>query len=387
MDFSYTDEQLALQETLQRFIARDYGFERRRELARSTLGFSAEVWSRFAELGLLGLPFPQEFGGLSGTAIDLMLVMESIGRGLLLEPFLSTVVLCGGLVRDAASESFKGSVLPQIGAGTLKLALAAYEAQGRYELSHVACTARPEGRATPGDAAGWRLSGRKTVVLDAPSADCFLVSARSSGHVSAPQGISVFLVRRDAPGLTLFAYPTQCGGRAADLDLRNVRVGAEAVIGTPERGLGILERAVDLGLAALCAEAVGIIASLNQATLTHLKTRKQFGVPLGKFQALQHRMADMLIAEEQARSMALIAAVHAESADALVRRRAVSGAKAYVGQAARLVGQQAVQLHGAMGVVDEVIVSHYFKRLTMIDLSLGDADYHFGRFSDVMASA
>jgi alkylation response protein AidB-like acyl-CoA dehydrogenase len=377
VDFNYSDEQIALQETLQRFIGRDYGFERRRELARSTLGFSAEAWARYAELGLLSLPFPEDFGGLGGTAVDLMLVMELAGRGLLLEPFLSTIVMCGGLIRDAASESLKRTMLPRIGAGELKLALACYEAAGRYELSQVACTAERRG-------GGWRLSGRKTVVLDAPSADYFLVSARSSGSAAERQGISVFLVGREAPGLTLFAYPTQSGGRAADLRLEGVALDAQALIGAPEMGLSIVERAVDTGVAALCAEAVGIIVALNEATLSYLKTRKQFGVPIGKFQALQHRMADMFIAAEQSRSMAVNAAVYADSEDPAVRRRAVSGAKAYVAQAARMVGQQAVQMHGAMGVVDDCIVSHYFKRLTMIELSLGDVDFHLARFSGML---
>ncbi len=378
MDFNYSNEQLALQETLQRFIGRDYGFERRRELARSPLGFSAEAWAQYADLGLLSLPFPEEFGGLGGNAVDIMLVMELVGRGLLLEPFSSTVVMCGGLIRDAASESLKRSMLPRIGAGELKLALACYEAAGRYELSRVECTAV---RGTE----GWRISGRKTVVLDASSADYFLVSARTGGDSADDHGISLFLVGREAAGVTTFAYPTQSGGRAADLHLVDVAVDASALIGAPGEGLAVVEHAVDRGIAALCAEAVGIIVALNEATLNYLKTRKQFGVPIGKFQALQHRMADMFIAAEQARSMAVIAAVYADSDDAAERRRAVSGAKAYIGQAARFVGQQAVQMHGAMGVVDDLIVSHYFKRLTMIDLSLGDVDYHLARFSDMLA--
>ena len=377
MDFNYSNEQLALQDTLRRFIDRDYGFERRRELARSSLGFSAEAWAQYADLGLLSLPFPEEFGGLDGNSVDVMLVMEFVGRGLMLEPFLSTVVMCGGLIRDAASDELRRTMLPRIGAGEIKVSLACYEGSARYELSRVACTAVRSG-------GGWRLSGQKTVVLDAPSADYFLVSARTGGAVADPRGMSVFLVGREAAGATTFAYPTQSGGRAADLRLENVVVDANALIGTPETGLAIVERAVDRGIAALCAEAVGIIMALNEATLNHLKTRKQFGVPIGNFQALQHRMADMFIAAEQARSMAVIAAVHADSDDAVARRRAISGAKAYIGQAARLVGQQAVQMHGAMGVVDDLIVSHYFKRLTMIDLSLGDVDFHLARFSDML---
>ncbi len=375
MDFRYSEEQLALQDTLQRFISRDYDFERRRALARSALGFSAEAWGQYAELGLLALPLPEQFGGLGGNGVDIMAVMETIGQGLLLEPYLTTVVLCGGLIRDAASEPVKTSMLPQIAAGKLKIALAAYEAAGRYDLAHVACTAA-------GTGGGWTLSGRKAVVLDAPSADCFLVSARGAGQLADADGISLFLVPRDAPGVTLLAYPTQSGSRAGDLVLNDVSVGPDAVIGEPGRALGIIERAVDRAIAALCAEALGIVTALNQATLNYLKTRKQFGVPIGAFQALQHRMAEMVIAAEQTRSMAIIAAVQVDDADAAKRRRAISGAKAYVGQAARFVGQQAVQLHGALGVVDDIIVSHYFKRLTMIDMSLGDADYHLGRFSE-----
>ena len=377
MEFNYSEEQLALQDTLQRFISRDYDFDKRRGFSASPLGHSAEAWSQYAELGLLALPFPEELGGLSGNAVDIMVVMEQFGQGLLLEPFLSTVVTCGGLLRDAASEALKQKLVPQIAAGKLKLSLAAYEAPGRYDLSYVACTARESG-------GNWRLSGRKAVVLDGASADYFLVSARSSGKTADRDGISLFLVPRDAKGLTSAAYPTQSGARAADLLLENVAVGAEALIGEPGRALPIIERAVDRAIAALCAEAVGIINALNQATLNYLKTRKQFGVAIGTFQALKHKMADMLIAAEQARSMAIIAAVHADSEDAAERHRAVSAAKAYLGQAGRLVGQHAVQMHGGMGVVDELIVSHYFKRLTMIDLSLGDADYHLASFSETL---
>jgi alkylation response protein AidB-like acyl-CoA dehydrogenase len=377
VDFNYSNEQIALQETLRRFISRDYGFDRRRELARSDLGFSAEAWAQYAELGLLSLSFPEEFGGLGGNAVDIMLVMEQIGSGLLLEPFLSSVVMCGGLIRDAGSDSLKANLLPRIGRGELKLALACYEAAGRYDLTRLACTAVRNG-------GGWRLSGQKIVVLDAPSADYFLVSARG-GDGDAGSAGSLFLIDRETAGLSLRSYPTQSGHRAADLRLDDVVVGADALIGAPGSGLAMVERAVDKGIAALCAECVGIIAALNETTLNYLKTRKQFGVPIGKFQALQHRMADMFIAAEQSRSMAVNAAVYADSEDAAVRRRAVSGAKAYIGRAARLVGQEAVQMHGAMGVVDDVIVSHYFKRLTMIDMSFGDVDHHLARFSDMLA--
>jgi alkylation response protein AidB-like acyl-CoA dehydrogenase len=339
------------------------------------LGYSDAAWASYADLGLLSLPIPEAFGGLGGNGVDTMAVMELVGEGLLLEPYLSTVVLCGGLLRDAASKSMKEALLPEIGAGKLQIALAAYEAAGRYDLEHVACRAERQGDV-------WRLRGRKSVVLDAPSANYLLVSARGSGATTDADGVSLFLVPRDAQGLSVLAYPTQSGSRAGDVQLDDVTVNADAVIGVPGQALGTLERAVDVARAALCAEALGIVIALNQATLSYLKSRKQFGVPIGTFQALQHRMADMYIAGEQIRSMAIVAAVNADVEDATTRRRAISGAKAYIGQAARFVGQQAVQLHGAMGIVDELIVSHYFKRLTMIDLTFGDADFHLARYSD-----
>jgi alkylation response protein AidB-like acyl-CoA dehydrogenase len=378
VDFNYTEEQLALQHTLQRFIAREYDFETRRKLATSELGYSEEAWKQYSELGLLSLPFSEEHGGLGGNAIDLMVIMELIGRGLLLEPYFSTVVLCGCLIRDAASNAMKQAVLPAIAQGKLRVAFASYEAAGRYDLAHVATKAVSDG------AGGWRLTGRKSVVLDAPSADRFIVSARITGSTAERDGICLFLVNSAAPGITLTGYPTQCGRRAADIRLEDVAVSADAMIGAGGRSLELIERAVDRGIAALCAEAVGIMEALNEATLNHLKTRKQFGVPIGKFQALQHRMADMFIATEQTRSMAIIAAVHADSDNASERGRAISGAKTYIGQAARLVSQQAVQLHGGMGLVDELIVSHYFKRLTMFNVTLGDADYHMARFSGAL---
>jgi alkylation response protein AidB-like acyl-CoA dehydrogenase len=380
MEFDYTEEQLALQDTLQRFIARDYDFEKRKAILKSDSGFSSEAWKQYAELGLLALPLPEEFGGLGGNAVDVMLVMEQIGQGLIMEPYLTSVVLCGGLLRDAASQEMQQKLLPHLADGGIKLALACYEAAGRYDLSHVACTATQK-------AGVWRLAGRKTVVLDGPSADYFLVAARSGGKLNDASGVSLFLVARDAKGLTVTGYPTQIGARAADLALDDVAVAADGLIGPVGAALAIIQRAVDRGIAALCAEAVGVMNALNKATLEYLKTRKQFGVAIGTFQALKHRMADMLIAAEQSRSMAVIAAVNADSTDPAERNRCIAAAKAYIGQAGRLIGQQAVQLHGGMGVVDEHVVSHYFKRLTMIDLTFGDADYHLGRFSDTLLAS
>lgn len=380
MEFDYTEEQRALQDTLQKFIARDYDFEKRVGFARSPAGYSPAAWSQYAELGLLSLPLPEAYGGLGGSGVDVMVVMDLFGQGLLLEPYVSTVIACGGMIRDSASDAQKAELLPRIGEGRLLIALAAHEAAGRYELAHVECNAAMQG-------GGWCLSGRKSVVVDGASAQYFLVSARSAGRKGDRDGISIFLVPREAPGVTVSAYPTQSGGRAADLQLQNVMLDGGALIGAAGRGLAIVERAIDHACAALCAEAVGIMNALNLATLNHLKTRKQFGVAIGTFQALKHKMADMFMAAEQSRSMAIIAAVHADSADAATRRRAVSAAKAYIGQAARLVGQQAVQMHGGMGVVDDLIVSHYFKRLTIIDLTYGDVDHHLAYFSDTLLPA
>ncbi len=374
MNFNYTEEQLALQDTLRRFIAKDYPFEHRRALAKSADGFDRAAWKTYADFGILALPFHEDFGGLNGNAVDSMLVMEMLGRGLALEPYVPTVVLCGGLIRDAGSTAQNEALLPAIAGGELLLALAHHEAGGRYGLDRVATTATAAG-------GGWTLDGAKAVALGAPAADKLIVSARDG------KGLSLFLVDAGAAGVTLRAYPTQDGSRAADIRLSGVQVGTDALIGSAGGGLASVERAIDYANAALCAEAVGIMSALNEITLEYLKTRKQFGVPIGKFQALQHRMADMVIATEQARSMATLAAVRADSADAAERSRAVAAAKAYVTQSARLVGQQAVQLHGGMGVVDELNVGHYFKRLTMIGLSFGDVDYHLGRFSDTLLAA
>jgi len=380
MDFKYSEEQLGLQDTLRRFIAKNYGFEQRRALASSELGFSRDHWRSLADIGILALPFAEEFGGLGGNAVDTMLVMEQLGRGLVLEPYLTTVVLCGSLVRDLGSAAQKKELLSAVAGGEALLALAHHEAGSRYELNEVASTARREGD-------HWLLNGAKGVVLGGNSADRLIVSARTSGAVSSSQGISLFLVERKLPGVTLNPYATQDGSRAAELRLDGVRVDASALLGDVDAALPALERAFDYAIAALCAEAVGIMGAVNEATLEYLKTRQQFGQPIGRFQALQHSMVDMVIATEQARSMATLAAVRADSRDPRERRRSVSAAKAYIGQQGRAVGQQAVQLHGGMGVVDELKVAHCFKRLTMINASFGDADHHLGLFSDMLLQA
>ena len=377
MDFNFTEEQTALQDSLKRFIANEYGFDKRRTFLKSPEGCNPNAWRQYAEFGVLALPFPEDFGGLNGTAVDTMIVMEALGPGLVLEPILATVVLCGHLIRDYGGQAHRETLLPAIAGGELRMALAHYEPNTRYELNHVATKAKADGK-------GWVLDGVKAVVLNGGTADKLIVSARTSGKERDDAGISLFIVDRDAGGVTARDYLTQDGNHAADVTLKGVKVGAEAMLGTKDQALPAIEHALDYGIAALCAEAIGIIAVLNAATLEYLKTRKQFGQAIGKFQALQHRMADMTIAAEQARSMMYLAAVKADSADVLERRRSISIAKAYIGQAARFIGQQAIQLHGGMGVTDELIVGHWFKRLTIINALFGDADHHLGLFSDML---
>jgi len=380
MDFNLTEEQTAIQDSLKRYLAKDYGFEQRRALTKTPLGHSAEAWATYAELGILALPFPESAGGLGGNAVDTMLIAETLGASLALEPFLSTVVLAGSLVNEIGTPGQRDTLLGGITQGTLQVALAHGEPGARYATNHVTATAKKDG-------AGWSLSGHKSVVLGAPSADKLLVSARTSGSAFDANGVSLFVVDAKAPGVTVRAYASQDSQRAGEVLLKDVKVGSDALVGAVNQALPAIEHAIDRGIAALCAEAVGVMAALNAATLEYLKTRKQFGQPIGKFQALQHRMAEMAIATEHARSMALLAAVKVENADVAERRRNVSAAKAYIGQSARTVGQGAVQMHGGMGVTDELIVSHFFKRLTVINATFGDADHHLGKFSDSLLAA
>jgi len=380
MDFNLSEDQVAIQDSLRRFLAKDYGFEQRRVIAKSAEGYSPAAWATYAELGLLALPFSEENGGLGGGAVDTMIILETLGANLALEPYIPTVVLGGSLLADIGSPAQRDKLLAGVTDGSVLLALAHQEPGARYNTRHVATTAKADG-------GGYVLNGHKAVVLGAAAANKLLVSARTSGANTDADGISLFVVDAGTAGLTLRSYPNQDDQRAAEVLLANVKVGADALVGTVGQALPAIERALDRANAALCGEAVGIMTALNAATLDYLKQRKQFGVPIGKFQALQHRMADMAIATEQARSMAILAAINADSTDAAERSRTVSAAKAYIGQSARTVGQGAVQLHGGMGVTDELIVAHYFKRLTTITATFGDVDHHMARFSDSLLAA
>jgi len=374
MDFDLSNEQRLLDETVRRLIKDEYAFERRKKYRAERDGFSRELWARYAELGLLGLTLSERHGGFGGGAVETMIVMESFGRGLVVEPFLATVVLGAGLVQALGSRAQQEAILPRVAQGELLLAFAHSERTARYRLSHVETEARRAGD-------GYRLSGQKGVVLHGDVADKLIVSARTSGGARDSQGISLFLIDRDAQGVAVRSYPTIDGLRAAEIELEGVRVGREALLG-PENGAYMaIEHTVDRALAALAAEAVGLMEALNATTLEYLKTRKQFGVPIGSFQALQHRMVDMTLEHEISRSMAILAALSADSNDRTQRRRAISGAKVQIGRSGRFVGEQAIQLHGGIGMTDEYIAGHYFKRLRMIDQTFGDVDHHLDQFA------
>ena len=374
MDFDYSEEQTILRDSLQRLLADRYGFEERRRILASPEGFSAEMWGRYAEMGLMALPFAEDDGGLGGTPVETMLVMEALGGALALEPYFATIVLGGGVLRFGGSAAQKAELVPQVAAGELKLALAHTEPRSRWDLNHVETTARKDGD-------GWVLSGRKSVVLGGDSADRLFVTARTQGDARDTKGIGVFMVDGKADGLTRRGYVNQDGNRAAEIALDGVRVAGTDAVGDPAGGLPLVERVADAAIAALCAEAIGAMAAMHALTVDYLKVRKQFGVPIGSFQVLQHKAVDMFVALEQARSITLYATMLADSDDAGERARATSAAKAEVGRACRLVGENAIQLHGGVGMTMELAVGHYFKRATMIDLTLGDHEHHLRRLA------
>lgn len=373
MDFNLSEEQHMLDDTVRGFIAREYGFEKRRAIKGSPEGWSRAIWEQFADLGLLGIGIPESHGGLDAGPVATMLVMNAFGAGLVLEPYLASAVVAAALLRRAGDSAHSQDLLPAMAAGNTIVVLAHSEPQSRYDLSRVAASA--ESRA--GD---YVLRGRKAVVTHAPTADVLIVSARVAGNETDAAGISLFRVPRGTPGLVLEPYANLDGQCAAEVLLQDVRVPAAARLGPDGEAHAAIEHAHDAGLAAVCAEAVGAMKSLLDTTAEYLRTRRQFGQPIGRFQALQHRAADMLIHYEQAKSMSFLATMRCLEPDRDERRRALSAAKVVVGRACRFVGQQAVQLHGGMGVTDEVSVSHYFKRLTAIELAFGDADSHLDRF-------
>jgi len=379
LNFDYSDEQRALHESLTRWLDKHYTFAQRRERLKVAGPADDATWHTLAEMGLLALPLPETHGGLAGNSVDVAGVMAILGARLVLEAYLPTV-LAARVIADTGTPAQCERWLPEVAQGRLRLAFAHGEPGTRHARTRVATTAAREGE-------GWRLNGHKSVVVGAPQAVQLVVSARVSGASDARDGLALFVVDTRAPGVELRSFRNHDGQHAADVLLRDVRVPVALCLGVTGDAAPAIERTLDRGAAAVCAEAVGIMRAMNDTTLEYLKTRKQFGVAIGSFQALQHRMADMVVATEQAGSMALMAAAKADSPDATERSHAVSAAKAYIGQQARFVGQQAIQLHGGMGITDEMMVSHLFKRLTLIESSFGDTDHHLERVSAALLAA
>ena len=374
MNFSLTEEQRLLKDSAERFVREGCSLDRRRALVESELGYDERRWRQMAELGWLGVGVPDACGGTGGGPVETMVLMEAFGSGLVVEPYFPSVVLGGNLVAMAGSEAQKRAVLPALVAGERKLAFAWVEAQSGYDLFDVATTAAPR-------VGGYAIDGAKAVVLGAAAADMLVVSARTRGALRDPDGIGLFLVDRRADGVTLREYRTVDGLRAAEVAFDNVTVDDDAVLGDPHGALATIEAIAERAIAALCAEAVGVMDVIVRDTAEYLRTRRQFGRPIGSFQVLQHQFVDMLTASEEARSMMYVATLRLDEPDAGARAKAMSGAKHLVGRHGRSIGQRAIQLHGGMGMSEEMAVGHYFKRLTMIDVMFGDGAYHLKRYA------
>jgi alkylation response protein AidB-like acyl-CoA dehydrogenase len=379
MNFEFSDEQQQLQDTVDRYLTDQYTFEKFRVINASPSGWDKAAWAGLAELGVLALNVPVAQGGLGFGPLETLSVMGACGRSLLLEPFLSSAVIATAVLRAFADDAAATELLTRMAAGEAIAVLAHYEPDSRYETQWVRTRAQKSG-------GSYQLDGHKAVVLHAGAADTVLISARTSGEPQDAKGISLFRVPRDAKGLSLDQYPTIDGQRAADVYLKGVQVPESSRLGVEGGALPAIDAALDIGLGALCAETVGVMQALVDATVAYVQSRQQFGTAIGRFQALQHRIADMLIHLEQARSMSYLAALRCSDQNVTERRRALSAAKAVVGQSCRFVAQQAVQLHGGMGMTDELIVSHWFKRLTAAELMFGDSDTHLQRYAALTRS-
>jgi len=376
MDFSFSDEQTLLQESVSRFIANDYGFEERQKHSRSDLGYSAENWKTFAELGWLGVPFAEGAGGFGGGAVEMMLMMEEFGKGLVVEPYLATVAACGAALKVAGSEDQQAAYIPDIVGGSTLWALAFAEPQGRFNLADLLTVATS-------DKGKYVISGHKAVVINGPNANFFIVSARTGGEQRDKDGVSLFIIPSDAAGLSRRDYPTVDGQRACELTLDQVELDESNILGEEGQGLVVLEQAIDFATLAIGSEAVGCMEVLYKDTVEYCKNREQFGQPIGKFQVLQHRMVDMFMEHEQSKSLMFMAAMRWDEGYGPEAQKAVSAFKVQVGKSGKFIGQSAVQLHGGMGMTDELNIGHYFKRLTIIDTMFGNVDHHLKRFGDL----
>ncbi|HET8705969.1 MAG TPA: acyl-CoA dehydrogenase [Pseudomonadales bacterium] len=377
MNFTFSEEQNLLRDSIRKFVQSEYDFEKRRKLANSELGYSKENWSKFAELGWLAVPFSEEDGGFGGGAVDVMIVMEELGKGLVLEPYLANVVLAGSLLSKLATAEQKNHYLTAMISGEMQFALAYSERTARFNLASVDTTAEVAG-------ADYVLNGAKAVVLNGHAADTLIVVARTAGNSQDKRGISLFLVDANAAGVTRTAYATAEGVKVADVQFNNVRVGSNQLLGTAGAAFDALESAVDEAIVALSAEAQGVMETLLYTTVQYTKTRKQFGMPIGAFQVLQHRMVEMFMECEQMRSLLYMATLH-QAKGGKEAKIAASAVKAQLGKAARYVGQQAIQLHGGMGMTDELNVGYYFKRLEMMGILFGNTDYHLARYVELTA--
>jgi len=375
MDFNFNEEQTLIQSQVAQFIQRDYEWEKRQVLVASDLGFSSENWKTFAELGWLGISLSEKSGGFGGSALESMIIMEEFGKGLVVEPFLETVILCAGLIDSCGNEEQKADLLGPVISGEMHLALGFTEPQSRFNLADVTTEAKKKN----GD---YLVSGFKSVVMNGPNADKLIISARTSGKQDDKEGISLFVIDRNLEGVSLRNYPTVDGRRASEVTLENVIIPSSSLLSEEGKGFQHLEGAIDRATLAICAEAVGAMEVLYKATVEYTKTREQFGQAIGKFQVLQHRMVDMFMEYEQSKSLLYMATIKnvEGSKDA---KKAISGLKYQVGKAAKFIGQQSVQLHGGMGVTEELNVGHFFKRLTTIITIFGNTDYHLKRYSQL----
>jgi alkylation response protein AidB-like acyl-CoA dehydrogenase len=375
MDFNFTEEQSMVRDTVASFLQDKYDFETRRKIVASESGWRADYWKAFAEeLGILGAPFSEELGGLGGGAIDNMIIMEEFGKALVIEPYLGTVVIGGGFMKHSGYAG-AASVIEGIVAGTTTIAFAYAEPQGRYTWQDLKTTAKKEG-------SGYVLNGHKAVVVGAPFATHLVVTARTGGAQRDTGGVSVFLVDKTLPGIVTRDYPTVDGGRASEVYFENVSIPADALIGEEGGGLPLVNKVLDEATAAVGAEAVGVLRKLHEGTLDYAKQRKQFGTAISNFQVLQHRMVDMFIEVEQAVSMTYMATIKLDESDA-ERAKAVSAAKVRIGRACKFVGQNAIQIHGGMGMTDELAIGHYFKRASIIEGLFGSVDHHLRRYESL----
>ena len=378
MDFSFTETQSMLRDTLRRYLAEAYDFDRRQAMLASPARRDPGIWKALAtELGILGAPFAEQHGGFGGGPVDSMVIMEELGRAIACEPYLSTVVV-GGRALEAAGGALADALIPGIIAGEIIIAFAWAERQARYNMAHLRTRASADG-------AGWTLSGEKAVVIAAPYATHYLVTARTGGADDEAAGVSLFLVPADAPGIARRDYPTVDGHLAADISFEKAKAGPQALVGAEGHALPILEELFDRAVAATCAEAAGTMRRLHELTLDYARQRTQFGQPIGKFQVIQHRLVDMFMEVEQAVSMTYMATLKL-GLPAAARARAVSQAKAKIARGARFLGQSAVQIHGGIGITNELAAGHYFKRLTMLESAFGDADFHFGRIEQAISA-